>query len=94
MPPRTTEDELLEAEQCLVLNKFVEAEEKATHVLKRCQYLPDGDSRTTYCDRAAVVLCQALHETNRYARHPTLHGNHIPRRAMHQQCTVSLVLQV
>jgi len=58
---------LEEAERHLVNNKYSAAESKALQALQSVSSLSSGSEKLRLGDRAAVVLVQALHETNRFA---------------------------
>lgn len=48
-------------------HKYLAAETKAQRALQAASALPDPQERVRLGDRAAVVLLQALYETNRFA---------------------------
>ena len=57
-----------DAERLLVRQKYEAAEVQARDALDRItHHLPDAEVRRALADRAAVVLLQALYETDRFS---------------------------
>jgi hypothetical protein len=63
--PGTVHDALERAEEHLLRASFHDAEQASLQVLRMCHYLDDASNVQAVQDRAAVVLVQALYETER-----------------------------